>query len=155
MTDKDQYISAQKLIQEAINKGIDFGKGDPYNRLRYYTKMGWLPHMIRKKGEEDDVKGHYPTWVLERLLKIENLKKLGYSNEELTKKINEHNTLQSLKSILFSKELRLKTWAIILLSLIVIIVLFELKVLQVRTSGKVDNIRQNLEFIPTDPISTE
>ena len=30
----ESLISTEKLIEEAKTKGIDFGKGDPYNRLR-------------------------------------------------------------------------------------------------------------------------
>ena len=44
-----ELINIKDLIQELKNKNIDFGKGDPYNRLRYYTKIGWIDHMIRKK----------------------------------------------------------------------------------------------------------
>ena len=49
----ESLISTEKLIEESKTKGIDFGKGDPYNRLRYYTKIGWLPHMQRKKNDEE------------------------------------------------------------------------------------------------------
>lgn len=46
------FISVEKLIKILKEKNISFGKGDPYNRLRYYTKIGWLPHMTRKKTKK-------------------------------------------------------------------------------------------------------
>ena len=42
-------VQVIKLIKQAKKEGVQFGRGDPYNRLRYYTKIGWLPHMTRKK----------------------------------------------------------------------------------------------------------
>ena len=70
-------IEVEKLIRMAKKEGVSFGKGDPYNRLRYYTKIGWLPHMERKRVKSGDVVGHYPKWVLSRLVMIDKLKKQG------------------------------------------------------------------------------
>ncbi|MBU0649848.1 MerR family transcriptional regulator [Patescibacteria group bacterium] len=84
----DNYISLEKLITEAGKKGVDFGKGDPYNRLRYYTKIGLLPHMVRKSVNGELV-GHYPAYALDTLLEIEKLKSLGFKNEEIARKLKE------------------------------------------------------------------
>lgn len=82
----DNLISIEKLIETASKKGVDFGKGDPYNRLRYYTKIGLLPHMQRKVvGGE--VVGHYPVEALDIIIEIEKLKKLGVRNDEIANKI--------------------------------------------------------------------
>ena len=82
----EELISIEKFIETATRKGVDFGKGDPYNRLRYYTKLGLLPHMQRKVvGGE--VVGHYPAPALDTLLEIEKLKGFGLNNEEIAKKI--------------------------------------------------------------------
>jgi hypothetical protein len=82
------FISVEKLIKILKEKNISFGKGDPYNRLRYYTKIGWLPHMTRKKNEEGVISGHYPTSVIQQIETIESLKKEGKSNDEIEKMIN-------------------------------------------------------------------
>ena len=105
----NELISTEKLVQEAKRKGVDFGKGDPYNRLRYYTKMGWLPHMVRKKEDDkDDVKGHYPSWTVKRILQIEKLKDQGYTNEEITKKLASTNFIDSIYSQLSSSDMKVK-----------------------------------------------
>lgn len=76
-------IAVSEIIKMAVERGINLGKGDPYNRLRYYTKIGWLPHMVRKVGPEGDIEGHYPVWVLDRLELIEKLKSEGNSNDDI------------------------------------------------------------------------
>jgi DNA-binding transcriptional MerR regulator len=82
----EELISIEKFIEAATKRGVDFGKGDPYNRLRYYTKIGLLPHMQRKVvGGE--VVGHYPSSALDTLLEVEKLKGLGLNNQEVAKKI--------------------------------------------------------------------
>ncbi|KKW24820.1 MAG: hypothetical protein VE99_C0006G0013 [candidate division Kazan bacterium GW2011_GWC1_52_13] len=61
--------------------------GVSYNTLRYYTKIGLLPHMIRKTpfpGAPNTI-GHYPEEVLETLQKINELKKQGLDNEKIKK----------------------------------------------------------------------
>lgn len=82
----EDLIAIDKLIETAAKKGVDFGKGDPYNRLRYYTKIGLLPHMQRKVIDSQVV-GHYPAYALDMLLEIEKLKKLGMSNHDISTKM--------------------------------------------------------------------
>lgn len=82
----EELISIEKFIELAIKKGVDFGKGDPYNRLRYYTKLGLLPHMQRKV-EGGEIVGHYPSSAMTILLEIEKLKNLGLNNREIALKI--------------------------------------------------------------------
>jgi hypothetical protein len=102
-------ISIEKIIEDAKSKGIEFGKGDPYNRLRYYTKIGWLPHMERKKDEEDvAAKGHYPKWALKRLIQLERYKDQGLSNDEISKKVKTLDKMQSLQVFITSAETRLR-----------------------------------------------
>ena len=104
----ENLIAVKALIQEAKNKGVDFGKGDPYNRLRYYTKIGWIPNMKRKKTEEGGVDGHYPSWVVDRLLEIEDLKREGLTNEEISKKLTQKNTINIFKTLIQNPENRTK-----------------------------------------------
>jgi len=102
----ENLISIENLIGSAKKRGIDFGKGDPYNRLRYYTKIGWLPHMVRRENEKGTISGHYPSWILEDLILIEQLKSQGVSNDEISKKLQTKNRLQSVASMFTSKDLR-------------------------------------------------
>jgi hypothetical protein len=121
----EAYISFEKLIYEAKKQKVDFGKGDPYNRLRYYTKMGWLPHMIRKKGEEDDITGHYPKSALKRLTLIENMKSKNVSNEEIAQKIQSMSKWDAIYSLINTKNLKSKFVAYSLLALILFIIATE------------------------------
>lgn len=85
-------INVKDLISELQKKNINLGKGNPYNRLRYYTKIGWIDHMVRKKDSKGIVVGHYPLHVVEKLVLIENLKKQNKSNDEITKLLHEEKS---------------------------------------------------------------
>ena len=102
----EELIAVEQLIIQAKAKGVNFGKGDPYNRLRYYTKMGWLPNMKRKKGERGAAKGHYPAWALDRLILIEKLKDDGLQNSEIAKKLATQSGLVGLRALFASPEVR-------------------------------------------------
>jgi len=120
----DKLISLKGLIKEAKDRNINLGKGDPYNRLRYYTKIGWLPHMTRKLNKKNQMEGHYPIWVIDTLQKISDLKNLGFSNEDISIKITRENAFNRFLSILKEKEPRKRMvayGAMILLSLVLIV----------------------------------
>lgn len=85
-----ELINIKDLINELKKRNIDLGKGNPYNRLRYYTKIGWIDHMVRKKDQNNIVVGHYPQNVIEKIVEIETLKKDGKSNEEITQILKEN-----------------------------------------------------------------
>lgn len=143
-----QLISTEKLIEEAKQQGVDFGKGDPYNRLRYYTKMGWLPHMIRKKGEEgNDVKGHYPIEALDRLILIEKLKAKNLSNEEITGKIQSTTKWNTLATLFNLNKVKNKIIIYAILGAIAIIVFSELGLIQI---GKPKDQLKNQVISNTD-----
>lgn len=82
----EELIPLDKFIEQAVINGVDFGKADPYNRLRYYTKIGLLPHMVRK-SVNGEIIGHYPKYALDKLIQIEKLKSLGLSNQEIKQKL--------------------------------------------------------------------
>jgi len=130
----DDFISIEKLIRQAKSKGINFGSGDPYNRLRYYTKIGWLPHMVRKTDKNGNIKGHYPTWSVDRLILIENLKSEGFTNEEISQKLKEKNKLQDFLSIFKSPEIRKRSINYLLLIFIVVIFINELGIINLGKS---------------------
>ncbi|HOM77767.1 MAG TPA: MerR family transcriptional regulator [bacterium] len=115
---EDKLISAEELIKKAQELGINFGKGEPYNRLRYYTKMGWIPHMQRKGR---DVKGHYPWWVINRLRYIEELRKKGLSKEKITEEVIKIEKLENIKNKYLTK--KNKKIALIILGAFILLVL--------------------------------
>src|SRR3990167_5644364 len=127
----ERLIATDDLIKEAEKMGVKFGKGDPYNRIRYYTKMGWLPHMVRKEG-----KGNFPNWALDRLVMIERLKDKNFSNEDITKKIEESNRFISVKNVLWFPESRIRLVIYISFALLLFIVSSELNVFPIGISKK-------------------
>src|SRR4030065_2825889 len=127
-------IVIEKIIKMAKKQGIDLGKGDPYNRLRYYTKIGWLPHMIRKKAKDGEVKGHYPKWAFERLMLLDKLKKQGLNNEQIENKINTRNKLQNLYEKVNASDFKNKIILYITLFTVVIILLNELDIINISKS---------------------
>src|SRR3990167_8517451 len=94
----ENLISIDDLIKNAKKRGVSFGKSDPYNRLRYYTKISFLPHMERRQTKNGRIKAYYPQNSLERLVKVEALKSRGFSNEEILKNLEKET--YSLKPVL-------------------------------------------------------
>lgn len=119
----DDFISIDKLIKQAKSKGVNFGTGDPYNRLRYYTKIGWLPHMVRKADKTGNIKGHYPQSSLQTLILIEDFKSQGATNEEIAKKLDNKSKKEEILNLIKSPEIKkqLVTYATLLLLLLIFI----------------------------------
>lgn len=146
----DKLIAVEELIKKAKDKGIDLGKGDPYNRLRYYTKIGWLPHMTRKKGEKGSTKGHYPLWVLERLELIEELKEQDLSNDEISKKLEVKSRMRDIVSAVASPDTRNRLIAYVSLLMLVLIFLSEFGIVPVGvTKSDVVEKAAQVKEVPT------
>ncbi len=127
----EKMLSTEELIKKAQETGVDFGKGDPYNRLRYYTKIGWLPHMTRQKDSDGNIRGHYPEWVLGQLVTIEKLKSEGADNNEIAKQIETKNKYTSLLNLIKSKEVRTQLISYSTLILLLIISANEFGILNI------------------------
>lgn len=125
------YISVDALLKEAQEKGIDFGKGDPYNRLRYYTKIGWIPHMVRKKGQRGSTKGHYPISTIDRLLLIQELKNKGMENDDISQKLNMKDKAQNFYNIVRSENVRSKLVTYLSFVMLGFILLVEIDYIQI------------------------
>jgi len=83
---EENLISINDIISRAKSRNVDFGKGDPRERLRYLTKIGLLPHAQRKSftnGQPPN--GAYPEYVIEILEEIDKKIKSGKSIQELKK----------------------------------------------------------------------
>jgi len=132
----DDFISIDKLIKQAKSKGVNFGTGDPYNRLRYYTKIKWLPHMVRKANKSGNIKGHYPQSSLQTLLFIEDLKAQGATNEEIAKKLENKSKKEGIITSLKSPEIKRQVVMYTILVLLLLIFTNELGVIHL---GKTKN----------------
>lgn len=99
----ENLISIDELIKRAKEMGIDFGGGDPKNRLRYYVKLGLLPNAKRKRFNNNaQPEGAYPEWVLERLWQIHEKIKEGKSIQEIKREFTEKTTPTSSPPITYS-----------------------------------------------------
>lgn len=85
--ENEKLISIEEVIERAREKGVDFGKGDPKNRLRYYTKIGLIPHAKRKSFNGAPPTGAYPENVIERLVEIDREIKEGKSVQQIKKEM--------------------------------------------------------------------
>jgi len=81
--DRDKLISIEEVISQAKKLGIDLGKRNPRERLRYLTKIGLLPHAKRKSFNGKPPTGAYPKCVIELLKEIDREIKAGKSIQEI------------------------------------------------------------------------
>jgi len=147
----DEFISTNKLIKKAKRKSVDFGSGSSYNRLRYYTKIGWIPHMVRRADKKGNIVGHYPNWTLDRLIYIEELKSKGLSNDEITKKINLKNKVISIKNAITSPEAQKRVGVYSILLVILLIIGSELGIIRLGISKnratQISNVTNQVQLI--------
>src|SRR3989344_812109 len=106
-TSPNSLLPTQQIIKLAQGAGVDFGTGDPAERIRYFIKLGILPHMVRKVPAKDGSAsggnyqttqpaspakrgelpnypttqsvGHLPTGSVKTLVEVESLKRSGLS----------------------------------------------------------------------------
>ena len=76
-SNNENLISIDGIISLAKERGVDFGKGNPRNRLRYYTKIGLLPNARRKSFNGKNSQGTYPEEVVDLLVEIDKKLKAG------------------------------------------------------------------------------
>lgn len=102
----ENLISIDELIARAKNFGVDFGKGDPRNRLRYFVKIGLLPHAERKTYNGLPSQGVYPESVLKTLLEIDKKLKEGKSIQQIKRELEKQKEkiiFEKPKEIIFEK----------------------------------------------------
>jgi len=130
---RNKLLSIDEIIKMAKKAGVDFGKGQPYNRLRYYTKLNWLPHMERK-GK--NVQGHYPFWVINRLKLIHDLQTKGFTNDQIAEKIKKKDKWGSIIKPIFEIEKNTRKRLLVggTILLISLIVLTELDIIKLGKS---------------------
>ena len=79
MPENNHLLPVTQIITSARKMSISLGKGDPINAIRYYIKIGLLPHMVRKKAVDNspNTEGFLPTYTLYLLRAIDNYQKQG------------------------------------------------------------------------------
>ena len=85
----EKLISIDEIIILAKKMGVDFGNGDSRHRLRYYTKIGLLPHAQRKCFNNHSPQGAYPESVIDLLIDIDKKIKAGKSIQTIKREIEE------------------------------------------------------------------
>lgn len=86
---QSQLVKIDEVIEQAKNRGVDFGKGDPRHRLRYYAKLDLIPPAQRKCFEGNQPTGAYPKHVVDLLVDIDKKLKQGKSIREVAQEEKE------------------------------------------------------------------
>ena len=93
----DTFLPIPEIIKRARERGFIFGFGDPYNRIRYYIKIGLLPNMVRRSANGGPTEGHLPESVIDRLIEIQKLRHDGYDNDKILEKLSVKEKLARLE----------------------------------------------------------
>ncbi len=81
-------ISINEVIERAKKLGVDFGRANPKNRIRYYVKLGLLPHAKRKVFKKNgQPEGAYPEEIVWKLFEIDRKLKEGKTILEIKKEM--------------------------------------------------------------------
>jgi len=93
----ENLISIEEFIAKAKRFGVDFGSSNPKNRLRYYVKIGLLPHAQRKSFNGLPPNGAYSESTLGLLLEIDKKLKAGKSIQAIKREIKEEKEKEEKK----------------------------------------------------------
>lgn len=124
--DAVDLISIDDLLKQLNKLEIQLGQGDPYNRLRYYTKIGWIPNMQRKTINKKVI-GHYPNHTLDLIKKIDELKSQNFSNDQISKELKKKNWTINLKNLLMYYKSFPATVGLLLLVVVLILQVYTYK----------------------------
>ena len=89
---ENKLISFEELITRAKRRGLNFGKGNPYHRIRYYIKIGLLPHAKRRSFNGEPPSAAYPESVVDTLIQIDTKIKAGKSIRAVLREKREERT---------------------------------------------------------------
>jgi DNA-binding transcriptional MerR regulator len=104
MEEKKNLISIEEIIRRAKDLGVDFGKGDPKNRLRYYTKLGLLPHAQRVSFDGRPPTGAYPQSVISILVFIDKKLKEGKSILQIKRELERERAKEGISPFRLESE---------------------------------------------------
>ena len=90
---EDKLLPIHEIVNLAKQQGVDFGKGNPQNRLRYLAKHSLIPHARRKllpnSANPKATIAHYPTSTINRLRVLQRLRDKGFSIRKIKDALNE------------------------------------------------------------------
>src|SRR3990167_926390 len=103
----DTLLSTEKIIELAKEAGVDFAPGDAAERIRYFIKLGILPHAVRKTPDPTIRSSHYPlpttpvghlpAWTIKRLIQADKVYKKGASYPAIAQKIKKIEARENRK----------------------------------------------------------
>ena len=97
-----KLISIDEVVALAKKMGVDFGNGNVRHRLRYYTKIGILPHAQRKSFNNNHPEGAYDESVIDLIVDIDKKIKAGKSIQAIKREIEkEEESREKIKERLF------------------------------------------------------
>ena len=102
---ENNLISIDDFISRAKKLGVDFGPGNPKERLRYLTKIGLLPHVKRKSFNGQSPNGAYPEYVIELLVEIDKKIKAGKNIQALKKEKERKILIESSSTYIYPQYL--------------------------------------------------
>ena len=163
----EKLISIDEVIERAKKLGVDFGKGNPRNRLRYYVKIGLLPHAKRKVFKNNLPEGAYPEEIVWKLFEIDRMIKAGKGILQIKREMEEREqkerekvfVLPKIESKVFVKK-KSKIWFVKPLSLFFVITfvtyfLFAKFNFQKSVSYFLATMTKNFEKLVQAPTETE
>ncbi|KKR50749.1 MAG: hypothetical protein UT84_C0007G0020, partial [Candidatus Curtissbacteria bacterium GW2011_GWA1_40_16] len=106
----ETLLPTDKIIALAKSAGVDFGPGNPAERIRYFIKLGILPHAQRRSYLDPASNlptapiGHLPYSSVKKLIEVDRLYKTGKTYPQIAQKLNEEE-----KQALAAKEQQTKT----------------------------------------------
>ena len=102
--EEQTLLTTNQIIDHAIKTGVDFGPGDPAERIRYFIKLGILPHAVKKRpgnlstvnGQLSTVPiGHLPYSCVKKLIDVDRLYKKGLSYPQIAQKLTSEEKIKT------------------------------------------------------------
>src|SRR3989344_3719317 len=105
--EEQTLLTTNQIIDLARKAGVDFGPGDPAERIRYFIKLGILPHMVRKipdktsdfRLQTSDLPatpvGHLAYSSTKKLIDVDRLYKKGYSYPQIAQKLSSEEEVKA------------------------------------------------------------
>ena len=109
----ETLLPLEKLIALAKKNGVNFGSGNAKERIRYFIKLGILPHAVRRmpsatskiRSSKFETRSsvpaqpvaHLPYWTVERLIQIHELCEKGLTFRKIAKNFASSQKRQNAK----------------------------------------------------------
>ena len=107
----DTLLPLEKIISLSKKNGVKFGSGNAKERIRYFIKLGILPHAVRKvstrlpttdyrlptTGASAPI-AHLPYWTVDRLTQIQELSEKGLTIRKIAQNFANSQKRQNAKA---------------------------------------------------------